>query len=456
MTTPALPKGTRDFSPEEVYKRQYIFNTIRSVFEMYGYRPIETPVMELSTTLTGKYGDEGDKLLFRVLDSGDFLADAKRKLPPDQWEARTLLPHISEKGLKYDLTVPFARYVVMHRNDIVLPFKRYQIQPVFRADKPQKGRYREFYQCDADVVGSASLQNEAEFVMMYDRVFQLLNLKVVIKVNNRKVLNGLAEVINASDKFIAMTVAIDKLDKLGMEGVKQELSKAGFEAGQVETIERAFMIQGSNGERIEKLRSIIGETEIGRRGCDELSELFEKLSVAKLENRIEIDNTLARGLNYYTGTIIEVVAGEGTLKSSIGGGGRYDDLTGGFGWQGLTGVGISFGADRIYDVLDELKKFPSTVSESTQILFINFGGADADYAWQVVNQLRDEGIRVELYPDAVKVAKQFKYADARKIPFTGIIGETERTQNKINVKDMASGEQKLLSASELITFLQTK
>ena len=455
MANVGLPKGTRDFSPVEVNRRQFIFNSIRTTFERYGYQPIETPVMELTQTLTGKYGDEGDKLLFRILDSGDFLADAKKKLHQGEWTAKDLLPHIAEKGLKYDLTVPFARYVVMHRNDIALPFKRYQIQPVFRADRPQKGRYREFYQCDADVVGSDSLWNEAEFALMYDQAFHQLGINVSIRINNRKVLNGLAETIGAPDALIPLTVAIDKLDKVGLQGVRQELTMNGFSESQMQVIDKMFSLQGSNDERVTKLRDLLSSSEIGIKGCDELDELLKKIVLSgKMQNDLVVDFTLARGLNYYTGTIFEVVANEGTLKSSIGGGGRYDNLTGGFGWEGLTGVGISFGADRIYDVLEELKRFPEAIGVSTKALFVNFGGEDENVAWRTLQQVRAAGINAEMYPDVVKIGKQFKYADAKQIPFTVVIGEAERATNTVTLKDMKSGTQEQLSIDQLIQRLQ--
>lgn len=493
MANVGLPKGTRDFSPLEVSRRQYIFSSIKTVFERYGYQPIETPVMELTKTLTGKYGDEGDKLIFNILPRGvqiqpfaekvvkhsvenifKSLIAAKELNPDRQFTMKEIADYIQQSGqsvdiglfevwgrqvaeesLKYDLTIPFARYVVMHRNDIALPFKRYQIQPVFRADRPQKGRYREFYQCDADVVGSESLWNEAEFALMYDQVFEKLNINVSIRINNRKVLNGLAETIGAPDALIPLTIAIDKLDKVGLQGVRQELTTNGFSESQMQVIEKMFSLQGTNEERLKKLRELLSSSEIGLKGCDELDELLKKVSSSgKLHNALVVDFTLARGLNYYTGTIYEVVANEGTLKSSIGGGGRYDNLTGAFGWEGLTGVGISFGADRIYDVIEELKRFPETVGATTKALFVNFGGEDELSSWNVLQQIRQAGINAELYPDAVKLAKQFKYADAKQIPFTVVIGEAERKNNSVTLKDMKSGEQQQLSVEQLIQKLQ--
>lgn len=485
MANVGLPKGTRDFSPLEVSRRRFLFNTIQTAFERYGYQPIETPVMELLSTLTNKYGDEGDKLIFKIMNSGDPIKDlaveeraelthhVKQIITEFIGENKPgneniteqeidgllkahLARHVSrmtEKALRYDLTIPFARYVVMHRNDIALPFKRYQIQPVFRADRPQKGRYREFYQCDADVVGSESLWNEAEFVQMYDQVFHQLGIKVNIRINNRKVLNGLAETIGAPDALIPLTVSIDKLDKVGLQGVRQELTTNGFSESQMQVIEKMFSLQGSNEQRVAKLRELLSESVIGLKGCDELDELLKKVSTNPLHNELTIDFTLARGLNYYTGTIFEVVANEGTLKSSIGGGGRYDNLTGGFGWEGLTGVGISFGADRIYDVLEELNRFPETIGASTKALFVNFGGEDEQQAWKILQRVRVAGINSELYPDAVKLAKQFKYADVKKIPFTVVIGADERASNTVTLKDMKSGDQFKIDVEELIKHL---
>lgn len=454
MSQPALPKGTRDFGPQEVARRYYIFNTIRSVFELYGYQPIETPVMENLSTLTGKYGDEGDKLLFRILNSGDFLDETKKKFrgtTVEQLEAKDTATLLAEKGLRYDLTVPFARFVVMHRNDIVLPFKRYQIQPVFRADRPQKGRYREFFQCDADVVGSDSLWNETEFVQIYDAVFYKLNLKVIIKLNNRKVLNGLAQLIAATEKATALTVAIDKLDKIGIQGVRQELIQGGFSESQIHTIERFFKLHGDNRTKVLQARELLQGISEGEKGCDELLEVLDKLSSAMpLHNKLEIDFTLARGLSYYTGCIYEVVADEGTLKSSIGGGGRYDDLTGIFGVKGLSGVGISFGADRIYDVIEETGKFPESALQGTRVLAVNFGGEDETAAWQAVQQLRHNKISAELYPQAAKLAKQFKYADDKKIPYVLIIGEAERNAKSVTLKNMQTGDQEKTTLAHVI------
>jgi histidyl-tRNA synthetase len=454
MSSPSVPKGTRDFTPQEVFKRNYIFNTIRKVFELFGYAPIETPTMEMLSTLTGKYGDEGDKLLFKILNSGDFLSDVKKlhsKKVIDDLNAKEITNLISEKGLRYDLTVPFARYVVMHRNEIALPFRRYQIQSVFRADRPQKGRYREFYQCDADVVGSESLWNEVEFIQIYDEAFKRLNLKVEIKINNRKVLSGLAEIINAKEHFIAMTTAIDKLDKVGLQGVRQDLASNGFSESQMQTIERVFAVEGNNIEKVKSVREILSGSSIAEKGCDELLEVLNKISLSNaIHNNLSADFTLARGLNYYTGCIYEVVANEGTLKLSIGGGGRYDDLTGIFGWSGLTGVGISFGADRIYDVIEETNKFPENITTTTKILFINFGNEDELESWKVIQALRLNNISAELYHTTAKIAKQFKYAEDKKIPFVAIIGEDERKNNFITIKNQLTAEQKKISIKELI------
>ncbi len=445
MSSPSLPKGTRDFTPQEVSRRNYIFNTIRSVFELYGYQPIETPVMENLSTLTGKYGDEGDKLLFRVLNSGDFLEDVKKKFSATEAQqllSKEIAPLVAEKGLRYDLTVPFARFVVMRRNDIVLPFKRYQIQPVFRADRPQKGRYREFYQCDADVVGSDSLWNETEFVQIYDAVFHKLGLSVTIKLNNRKLLNGLAQLIDAAEKTTALVVTMDKLDKIGLQGVRQELTNSGFSESQIHTIESFFYQHGDNRSKMLQARNLLSGIADGEKGCDELIEVLNKLDASlPLHNKLDIDFTLARGLGYYTGCIFEVTAAEGTLKSSIGGGGRYDDLTGIFGVKGLSGVGISFGADRIYDVLEETGKFPASTLQNTKVLAVNFGGEDEMAAWQAVQQLRHHNIAAELYPQPAKLARQFKYADDKKIPYVLIIGETERKENAVTLKNMQSGAQ---------------
>ncbi len=457
MTHPSLPKGTRDFTPQEVARRNYIFNNIRSVFELYGYQPIETPVMENLSTLTGKYGDEGDKLLFRILNSGDFLDEVKKNFPGknlEHLESKELSSLLADKGLRYDLTVPFARFVVMHRNDIVLPFKRYQIQPVFRADRPQKGRYREFYQCDADVVGSDSLWNETEFVQIYDQVFHRFNLQVMIKMNNRKVLNGLAQLINAKENITAMTMAIDKMDKLGLQGVRQELIQNGFNESQIHAMERFFSLKGDNRSKVLQAREILSGIADGEKGCDELIEVLDKLSISlPLNNNLQVDFTLARGLSYYTGTIYEVTASEGTLQSSIGGGGRYDDLTGIFGVKGLSGVGISFGADRIYDVLLEAGKFPDSALNSTKVLLVNFGSEDETAAWQALQQLRQNNISAEMYPQSVKLAKQFKYADDKKIPYVLIIGESERKENTVTLKDMQSGEQDKTTLAHVIHML---
>ena len=447
---PSIPKGTRDFSPAEVAKRQYIIQTIKSNFEKFGFQPIETPSFENSETLMGKYGEEGDRLIFKILNSGDYLAKANAA-HLDTKDSTKLTSSISEKALRYDLTVPFARYVVQHQNEIEFPFKRYQIQPVWRADRPQKGRFREFFQCDADVVGSKSLWQEIELVQLYDTVFTQLGLNGVnIKINNRKILSGIAEVIGASDKLIDFTVALDKLDKIGEDGVKDEMIAKGITEDAITKVQPLFNFTGSISEKIEKLELLLTSSEEGLKGVEELRFICENVSNLGLATaNLDLDVTLARGLNYYTGAIFEVSAPEGVAMGSIGGGGRYDDLTGIFGLKNMSGVGISFGLDRIYLVVEELNLFPETVTAASKALFINYGDAEAFYAMQAIKQLRAAGIKVELYPENVKVAKQFQHADKRNIPFAVIVGETEIASNSYSLKNLVTGEQILVDLESL-------
>ncbi len=470
---PSIPKGTRDFSASEMVKRNHIFNTISAVFKKYGYQEIQTPTMENLSTLTGKYGDEGDKLIFKVLNSGDFLSN----VPADKLEARNsqlITSEISEKALRYDLTVPFARYVVMHRNEISFPFKRFQIQPVWRADRPQKGRYREFYQCDADVVGSESLINEAEFVLIYQEALSNLGLKdFTIKINNRKILSGIAEIIGKPELIVDMTVAIDKLDKIGFEGVTKELIERGFTESDIEKLKPIINLSGSNEEKLNSLRSVLSASETGLKGISEIETIFTYLSRLSIPNTLtlnsqpdrnrvstlnpiaiglELDITLARGLNYYTGAIFEVKTNE-VAMGSIGGGGRYDDLTGMFGLSDLTGVGISFGADRIYDVLEELNLFPESTSESTKVLISNFDSAAESYALPLLQELRNAGISAEIYPSSAKLKKQMSYADDKNIPYVILIGSEEMETGVLSLKNMKSGEQQKLSAEKIISIL---
>lgn len=447
---PSIPKGTRDFSPTEVAKRQYIIQIIKKNFEKFGFQPIETPSFENSETLMGKYGEEGDRLIFKILNSGDYLAKADTALLENK-DSLKLTSSISEKALRYDLTVPFARYVVQHQNDIEFPFKRYQIQPVWRADRPQKGRFREFYQCDADVVGSASLWQEVELVQLYDGVFTELGLEgVTIKINNRKILSGIAEVIGAKDKLIDFTVALDKLDKIGEDGVKKEMLEKGISETAIEKVQPLFNFTGTIEEKIEKLASLLASSEEGLKGVEELKFICENvLNLGMQKSILDLDVTLARGLNYYTGAIFEVAPPASVSMGSIGGGGRYDDLTGIFGLKNMSGVGISFGLDRIYLVVEELNLFPETVTVTTKALFINYGNAEASYAMKAITELRKAGIKVELYPDNVKVGKQFTHADKRNIPFAVIVGETEVNNNQFALKDLASGEQILLDLEAL-------
>ena len=447
---PSIPKGTRDFSPAEVAKRQYIMQIIRSNFEKFGFQPIETPSFENSDTLMGKYGEEGDRLIFKILNSGDYLAKANATHLESK-DSTKLTASISEKALRYDLTVPFARYVVQHQNDIEFPFKRYQIQPVWRADRPQKGRFREFFQCDADVVGSTSLWQEVELVQLYDSVFTTLGLNgVTIKINNRKILSGIAEVIGASDKLIDFTVALDKLDKIGEDGVKKEMIEKGITADAIEKVQPLFQFTGTISEKIEQLSQLLASSDEGMKGVAELRFICDNVAKLNLSTAIlDLDVTLARGLNYYTGAIFEVAAPKTVAMGSIGGGGRYDDLTGIFGLKNMSGVGISFGLDRIYLVVEELNLFPKTVTVSTKALFINYGDTEALYAMQAIKDLRAAGIKVELYPDSAKMAKQFQHADRRNIPFAVIAGEKEMEANNYALKNLSTGEQVQVSFEEL-------
>lgn len=451
---PSLVKGTRDFSPQEMIKRNYIFDTIKTVFKKYGYSEIQTPTMENLSTLTGKYGDEGDKLIFKILNSGDFLSKAKPELLATA-NSNALTSSISEKALRYDLTVPFARYVVMHQNDISLPFKRFQIQPVWRADRPQKGRYREFYQCDVDVVGSDSLLNEAEFVLIYQEALSNLGLKdFTIKLNNRKILSGIAEIIGKPELIIDMTVAIDKLDKIGLDGVSKELLERGFTEGDLEKLKPVILLKGNNEEKLESLRTVLADSPTGMNGIAEIETVFKYLNgllqtTPELRPDLELDITLARGLNYYTGCIFEVKTNEAAM-GSIGGGGRYDDLTGMFGLKNLTGVGISFGADRIYDVLLELNLFPESVAAGTKVLISNFDEAAELYALPIVQQLRNANIAAELYPSAAKLKKQMSYADDKNIPYVILIGSDELESGLLTLKDMNSGVQEKLALNDII------
>ncbi len=446
---PSIPKGTRDFSPVEVARRNYIFDTIRTVFRKFGYQPIETPTMENLSTLTGKYGDEGDKLIFKVLNSGDFLKDVNLSDPTNN--SQNITKYISEKALRYDLTVPFARYVVMHQNDITLPFKRYQIQPVWRADRPQRGRYREFYQCDADVVGSDSLLNEAEFVCIYDEALSNLGLKdFVIQLNNRKILAGIAETLGKPQLMMDMTIAIDKLDKIGLEGVNKELLERGFSNSDVEILAPIIHLSGSNLQKLAALKKVMSKSEIGLKGIEEIEKVLEYLHVFQLKNaKVEINITLARGLNYYTGAIFEVKTNE-VAMGSIGGGGRYDDLTGMFGLKGLTGVGISFGADRIYDVLNELQLFPNNTTQSTKVLITNFDANAEKFALPILQSIRNAGISAELYPTSAKIQKQLKYANDKNIPLVILIGEEEMKSGELTLKYMETGEQEKVSTKNLL------
>ena len=450
---PSIPKGTRDFGPVEMARRNYIFDTIREVFSLYGFSQIETPAMENLSTLMGKYGEEGDKLLFKILNSGDWLRGMDLRMA-EQGEYVRLTNQICEKGLRYDLTVPFARFVVQHRSDLQMPFKRFQIQPVWRADRPQKGRYREFYQCDADVVGSDSLLNEVELLQLIDEVFRRLQIRITIKLNNRKVLSGIAQLIGAPELLTDITVAIDKIDKIGIDKVNAELLERGLSTEAIATLQPIITMTGTTQERLDRLAEVLDSTEDGRRGVEELREVIAATEALGLEADLELDVSLARGLNYYTGTIIEVKARDVQI-GSITGGGRYDNLTGVFGMPGLSGVGISFGADRIYDVLNQLDLYPKTATGSLQVMFTNFGPAEAAASLRMLKEMRQAGIRGEIYPDASKMKKQLGRADALGIPFVAIVGESELAEGKLTLKNMLTGQQQLLTPAEAIAAIQS-
>lgn len=450
---PSIPKGTRDFTPEEMVRRNYIFNTIQTVFKLYGYQPIETPAMENLSTLLGKYGEEGDKLLFRILNSGDFL----KKVADEELQNRdlaTLATRLSEKGLRYDLTVPFARFVVQHRNEITFPFKRYQVQPVWRADRPQKGRYREFYQCDVDVIGSDALLNEVELIQMINAVFTRLRINVKVKLNNRKILAGIAEIIGEADKMTDITVAIDKLDKIGLEKVNQEMADKGISAAAIEKLQPILKMEGSDKHKFEVLEKELQTSETGLKGIREMKEIFAALEHLQLDGLVELDLTLARGLNYYTGAIIEVKASDVKI-GSICGGGRYDDLTGIFGMPGISGVGISFGADRIYDVLNELDLYPEAATDSTQVFFVNFGKEEEKYCLKAITKIREAGYNAELYPEAAKMKKQMTYANKKQIPWVIMAGKNEIEQEIFTVKNMHTGNQESQSLEAFIEVLKS-
>ena len=449
---PNIPKGTRDFSPVEMAKRNYIFDTIREVYSLYGFQQIETPAMESLQTLMGKYGEEGDKLLFKILNSGDYLSKVSDEELTERNTLR-LAARLCEKGLRYDLTVPFARYVVMHREELQLPFKRYQVQPVWRADRPQKGRYREFYQFDGDVVGSDSLLNEVELMQIVDTVFSRFGVRVQIKINNRKILTGIAEVIGAADKIVDITVAIDKLDKIGLENVNAELKADGLSDDQIAKLQPIITLEGTNEEKLSVIQGVLADSETGLKGVEEMRFILEALG-SSLKNEIQLDLTLARGLNYYTGAIFEVKALDVQI-GSITGGGRYDNLTGIFGMPGISGVGISFGVDRIFDVLNALDLYPKDSVTGTQLLFINFGQAETQYSLPVVAKARQAGIRTEMYPDAVKMKKQMSYANAKAVPFVALAGENEMQQGKFTLKNMTTGEQQLVTPDELIAIVKS-
>jgi histidyl-tRNA synthetase len=449
---PSIPKGTRDFSPVEMAKRNYIFNTIREVFHLFGYQQIETPSMENLSTLMGKYGDEGDKLLFKIQNSGDYFSGLTDEELLSR-NAAKLASKFCEKGLRYDLTVPFARYVVMHRDEISFPFKRYQIQPVWRADRPQKGRYREFYQCDADVVGSNSLLNEVELVQMIDRVYGKFGIRVSIKINNRKILTGIAEIIGEADKIVDITVAIDKLDKIGLDNVNAELASKGIPQEAIEKLQPIIMLSGTNEEKLDTLKTVLAGSETGLKGVEESEFILKTVASLGVKSEVELDLTLARGLNYYTGAIFEVKALDVQI-GSISGGGRYDNLTGVFGMSGMSGVGISFGADRIYDVLNQLDLYPKEAVNATQLLFVNFGDKEAAYCLPVLSQARDAGIRAEIYPDSAKMKKQMSYANDKNIPFVAIVGENEMNEGKLTLKNMTTGEQSLVTPEELLAAIK--
>lgn len=448
---PSIPKGTRDFTPAEMLKRNYIFDTIKKYFLRFGYQAIETPAMENLSTLMGKYGEEGDKLLFKILNSGDFIS----KVSDEEWEQKSsqkLTTKLSEKGLRYDLTVPFARFVVQHQNEISFPFKRYQIQPVWRADRPQKGRYREFFQCDADVIGNNALLNEVELVQLIDAIFSDLKVGVVTKLNNRKILSGIAEIIGQADKIIDITVAMDKLDKIGLENVNKELFEKGLPQEAVDQLQPIILLSGNNAEKLASLKIALADSEIGLKGVAEMQEIMDYLGLVDLQNEVELDLTLARGLNYYTGTIFEVKAADVQI-GSICGGGRYDDLTGIFGLKDVSGVGISFGADRIFDVLNELELYPKNRLDNTKVFFVNFGKKEEAFCLPILAKLRQAGVNSEIYPEAAKMKKQMKYANDKSIPFVVMIGEDEMSTGKLVLKNMESGDQKSITTEELLILM---
>lgn len=447
-TKPGIPKGTRDFSPVEMAKRNYIFDTIRKVFHLYGFQQIETPSMENLSTLMGKYGEEGDKLLFKIQNSGDYFSGLTDEELLSR-NAAKLASKFCEKGLRYDLTVPFARYVVMHREELTFPFKRFQIQPVWRADRPQKGRYREFYQCDADIVGSNSLLNEVELVQMIDTVFTQFGIRVAIKINNRKILSGIAEIIGEADKIVDITVAIDKLDKIGLDNVNAELASKGIPQEAIDKLQPIIQLSGTNEEKLDTLKQVLAASQTGMKGIEESEFILKTLAGLNIRSEVELDLTLARGLNYYTGAIFEVKALDVQI-GSISGGGRYDNLTGVFGMEGVSGVGISFGADRIYDVLNQLDLYPKDASAGTQVLFVNFGEAETAYVLPILAKVRAAGISAEIYPDSAKMKKQMSYANAKAVPFVAIVGENEMQEGKVTLKNMATGEQALITPDELI------
>jgi len=451
---PSIPKGTRDFGPSEMVKRNYIFDTIKSVFKLYGFQQIETPATENLSTLMGKYGEEGDKLLFKILNSGDYLNNVDSELLQSK-DSVHVTNKISEKGLRYDLTVPFARFVVQHRNDLQFPFKRFQIQPVWRADKPQKGRYREFYQCDVDIVGSNSLMNEVELIQIVNDVYKKLGIRVALKMNNRKILAGIAEAIGAPDKMMDITVAIDKLDKIGIDNVNKELADKGLQQSSIDSLQPILSLKGSNSEKLEQISAVLRNSEIGQKGVQELETIFSTVEHIGLSIQLDLDLTLARGLNYYTGAIFEVKALDVQI-GSITGGGRYDDLTGIFGMPGVSGVGISFGADRIYDVLDQLDLYPKSATQSTKVLFVTFGETEQKWCLPIIAAMRAEGISCELYPEPAKMKKQMSYANGRNIPFVAVVGENEMQNGQIAIKDMATGEQQMLTKENAIDYLKNK
>jgi histidyl-tRNA synthetase len=451
MQKPSIPKGTRDFSPEEMAKRNYIFDTIRSVFRLYGFKQIETPAMENLSTLMGKYGEEGDKLLFKILNSGDFLSEVSDEELSNRNPLR-LTNKISEKGLRYDLTVPFARFVVMHRNEISFPFKRFQIQPVWRADRPQKGRYREFYQCDADMIGSDSLLNEIELIQIMNEVYRRFGIRVCIKINNRKILSGIAEIIGEAEKITDITVAIDKLDKIGLEKVNEELASKGIPEAKIAELQPIILLSGSNREKLAVLKDVLRNSETGMKGIQEIETILDKIDLVPVDSTLELDLTLARGLNYYTGAIFEVKALDVEI-GSITGGGRYDNLTGVFGMPDVSGVGISFGADRIFDVLNQLNLYPENSVQQTQVLFVNFGEKEENYILPVISGLRKSGISAEVYPEAAKLKKQMAYADNNKIPYVVLAGESEIETGKLTLKNMITGEQQSVEVEKLVQLI---